>query len=189
MADGSPNPDFTYGFSTNSSPTGLQSTGYSSDTPVFNSDGSASYGLMANPSSTTTGISSGYSTDGQGVNPTMSPAFNADGTANYNLTSPTSTAVTGDQTNRQLAGILSKGLLTQFSGGGGGGGSSSSLAPGGAVAGTTGSASASGSGATDILVADNVPGGVQDPNNAGANSKYLWGTPEGTSALKEGLGI
>jgi len=127
------------------------------------------YSLISQPQ-TGSGAKITSGTDaGQGLSATAPAATNKNGSANYSLSPSTPQSTT----NSQLASILSQGLLSNV------GGSSSP---------TVASPAAFGSG--DVIQADtSLPGGVQDPSKAGKNKKYPWGSPEGTSSLKEGLGI
>jgi len=90
-------------------------------------------------------------------------------------------------TNKELAGILSKGLTTSLfskpSGSTGGKTPAKSTTIGGAVG-----ASPMAFGAADVLGVDTTPGEVESKKRAGTE-EYPWGEPTGTSALKQGLGI
>lgn len=84
---------------------------------------------------------------------------------------------TTDTTNKELASLISQGLRMQ--------GGQKSTTIGGTPATTAAPAAY---GATDVIGTQGTPGEIESKGTK-KTEEYPWGEPEGTSALKEGLGI
>lgn len=142
--------------------------------------------------------------------PTNAPVFNEDGTVDYSFSGvqtpsgeglkasiPGGSSFTSESSpaNKELAGILSKGLTTSLfskpskpSGSTGGGTSPATSPAKSTTIGEAVGASPMAFGAADVLGVDTTPGEVESKKRAGTE-EYPWGEPTGTSALKQGLGI